>query len=558
MDTVRTAYSYLRFSTPEQSQGASKARQSDSAVAYCKAHGLHLDTTLHLNDEGISAFRGKNVKVGALGRFLAAAEAGRIPHGSLLLIENLDRLSRENVDDALDLFRRILKLGIDIATLCNDRTYTQETLKKDPWSLMEALTIMWRANEESETKSKRIADAWARKRKNTHDHKALLTHVIPAWLRYDDAKEQFYPIPERVKVLKQIFDFASDGHGKDWISRELNKRKIPAFCGRTWSQMSVAIILHNRALIGEFQPRRRENDKRVPVGDPIPSYFPTVIDPTVFHYVQNHRRSPLKGPREHNGMVHNLFSGRLSCGYCGASMHYVDKSKHQYLVCAEAKKGVHPYLALRYDEFQESFLGLCRDEVNIPRLFNDKASQALAKNIADLQKSITGAEATIADNRARTRRLMSQFADTANRELRKNYDDLMTELTAETEALSKSVVEKKEELTRLKTTQGTINEMVKTVADAYGEDDRIKHDHELRARIRNVISDIVDEIAVFAGGANRSDTVDRLFAFLKKKPLSGSVPAETDKSIRCYAVRFKNGATTRMSLMAPDKRGAKA
>ena len=44
-------------------------------------------------DLGVSAFRSKNSKTGALRAFLKAVEEGDIPRGSFLLVESLDRLT---------------------------------------------------------------------------------------------------------------------------------------------------------------------------------------------------------------------------------------------------------------------------------------------------------------------------------------------------------------------------------------------------------------------------------------------------------------------------------
>ena len=60
------AYSYIRFSTPEQSKGDSLRRQEEDAIEYAAEHGLELDTTLNLRDQGLSAFTGENVTAAAL------------------------------------------------------------------------------------------------------------------------------------------------------------------------------------------------------------------------------------------------------------------------------------------------------------------------------------------------------------------------------------------------------------------------------------------------------------------------------------------------------------
>ena len=58
------AYSYLRFSTPEQMRGDSYRRQSEAATSYAERHGLALDTNLTFEDLGVSGFRGANASEG--------------------------------------------------------------------------------------------------------------------------------------------------------------------------------------------------------------------------------------------------------------------------------------------------------------------------------------------------------------------------------------------------------------------------------------------------------------------------------------------------------------
>lgn len=89
------AYSYVRFSTPQQLKGDSLRRQLEASERYVTENGLVLDETLNLRDLGISAFRGKNVERGALGAFIKAIETGKVKEGSYLIVESLDRLSRE-------------------------------------------------------------------------------------------------------------------------------------------------------------------------------------------------------------------------------------------------------------------------------------------------------------------------------------------------------------------------------------------------------------------------------------------------------------------------------
>jgi hypothetical protein len=81
--TTIKAYSYIRFSTPEQAAGDSFRRQTELSTHYAKDHGLVLDTSLlSLCDLGLSGFTGANRSKGALSVFLNAVQAGIVCPGS--------------------------------------------------------------------------------------------------------------------------------------------------------------------------------------------------------------------------------------------------------------------------------------------------------------------------------------------------------------------------------------------------------------------------------------------------------------------------------------------
>ena len=118
------AYSYVRFSTPQQAAGASLQRQTEKAAKYALEHGLELDTEMDMTDFGVSAFRGKNVRTGALRGFLEAVEREYVPRGSYLLIENMDRMSRDGIIASQGLFSLLISSGINIVTLTDQEVYT--------------------------------------------------------------------------------------------------------------------------------------------------------------------------------------------------------------------------------------------------------------------------------------------------------------------------------------------------------------------------------------------------------------------------------------------------
>lgn len=88
---MKTAYSYVRFSTPEQEMGDSERRQVALATSYCARNALRLSETAFA-DRGVSAFHGKHRENGALGRLLKHVQPGEV-----LLIEDCDALGRGRI-----------------------------------------------------------------------------------------------------------------------------------------------------------------------------------------------------------------------------------------------------------------------------------------------------------------------------------------------------------------------------------------------------------------------------------------------------------------------------
>jgi len=114
-------YSYARVSTVRQLAGDGLRRQMEAAEKWAAEHGLVLDETLRLVDRGKSAFKGVNRHKGALARLLEKLEDGTIPKGSFLLIESLDRLSRQDLVQSIPLFTSIVSAGLNVVTLMDGK-----------------------------------------------------------------------------------------------------------------------------------------------------------------------------------------------------------------------------------------------------------------------------------------------------------------------------------------------------------------------------------------------------------------------------------------------------
>ena len=152
--TKPAAYSYIRMSTPDQIRGDSLRRQMARTAQYAAERGLEIVD--RFNDIGKSGFRGKHVEFGALGEFKGLVDRGEIERGSFLIVESMDRLSRQKVMPAFVLMSEIITKGITIVTLDDRQEYSEENLDKNHLMLIIALGAMSRAHEESRRKSEML------------------------------------------------------------------------------------------------------------------------------------------------------------------------------------------------------------------------------------------------------------------------------------------------------------------------------------------------------------------------------------------------------------------
>src|ERR1700677_3120062 len=351
---MQLAYSYIRFSTPEQRKGNSLARQLKLSRDYAEKHGLLLDETLSFRDLGVSAFNRENIEKGALGVFLQCVQSGKIGSGSFLLVESLDRLSRADVSEQLAVFIGIINAGITIVTLTDGRAYSRDTVKNDWTQLIVSLAVMSRAHEESATKSQRLNASWEAKRAKG----GILTGRCPAWITLNKETHAFDLLESRCALIRRIFTLAEGGMGKDSIARTFNREGITAWGrGNGWYGSYIQKILQNRSVIGEFQHHRIIAGKRETVGEPISNYFPAIITTAQFHTVQNQRRKNALFMGKAGKGIGNLFTGIARCGYSDSPMVYVNKGKWRYLVSDSARRGNGTrYVSWSYREFETAFL----------------------------------------------------------------------------------------------------------------------------------------------------------------------------------------------------------
>jgi len=395
------AYSYLRFSTPEQATGDSSRRQIEAAERWAAKNEMTLDTSLRMEDRGVSAFRGKNARTGALGAFLAAVDDGVVTEGSYLLVENLDRVSRADPWDALPVFQQIINAGVIIVTLMDGRAYSREMMRTNPMVILESLFVMVRANQESATKARRVSAAWDGKRANAATRP--LTSVCPAWVTLDKATRTFSLIPERAEVVKRIFAMTLAGVGLDSIAVRFNVEEVPCFGdAQRWHRSYVKKIRENPAVIGTMVPHKLDHTggKRVRVPlDPVPGYYPAAVDAASWEAVQA-LRTGLRAPRSGSkpAPLGNLLASLARCPKCEGSMTRVTKGNslkggRPYLICAKAKAGAGcTYRAVPMDDVERAIVDRFWIIAKTPPADPDAQGDQLRALQAALEAAETGVE----------------------------------------------------------------------------------------------------------------------------------------------------------------------
>ena len=286
-EELRYGLSYCRYSTAEQGSGDSEQRQLEAAEEFCHRHGLTLLTEASYSDRGISAYTGANKTTGKLRDLLGDAQSGKFKQGTVLIVESMDRLGRDDLFSQIGFLSELLKTGIRVAVLEHgDTIFDQQT---DNNTLLCVFMSMARGNNESRLKGERVGKAWEAKRKDAAATGKRLTSIGPFWLKAT-ANDQWKTIDKHVKTLKKIFHWASEGIAPRQIAINLNQEGIPPIgkprSGGThvWDHPFLGRLIKDRRVLGEYQPcTKPKGGKREPAGPPIENYFPQVISNEVFH-----------------------------------------------------------------------------------------------------------------------------------------------------------------------------------------------------------------------------------------------------------------------------------
>jgi hypothetical protein len=385
----RICFSYARVSSEVQTADDKTGidRQLETARRVVAMHpGWELDETLSIADLGLSGYSGKNLTdKAALGALLKALRAGKIPPGRIMIIEALDRLTRTEIDEAYDLFRDILRAGLEIYVDRGGRHFTKASLKS-PTDLIITIVELAAGNEYSAKLGERVSRAWKIKKQRLAETGKPYRTKPPGWLKWNETTQAYDADKEKVNSIKRLFALALAGHGVRNICMRLNREKVPVignYCGKKvksvrWSNVVVNNILRSQKVIGI-----NEN-----VQPPVKMY-PQVIDDKVY-YAAKAKMDERKTHKYYGRTteVKNLFSGIVWCAECNRKMclhgikSYSPKRSHNYGsrggLGARGGKAVNSYLwcgghvtgdcsgkQIWYDSMEESFVAVVSGSVHI-------------------------------------------------------------------------------------------------------------------------------------------------------------------------------------------------
>ena len=332
------AYSYRRVSTGGQAseKRSGLQRQEEALRDWLRSHP-EFQLAEALIDPGVSAYSGRNRQRGALGGFLSAAQADRVPPGSVLVVEDHRRFSRQEPLEALTTVIQGIwakGLGFAVCSYEGGRPLFKADAKAQHLAL---LAFMFeQAHAESREKSRWSRAAWARTIA-AQDNGDKPPHKIPYWIsRVADG----FQLNEHALALARMVELALGGVSQNRIAEVLNAEGVPpppTAAARTagrWTRGMVCQRIQDDAVAGVLERKH---------APPLPGYYPPAValDALQAARAAIATRDPGKGRRGASRTGQNLFSGVAFCA-CGSRLVFIPPSVRArpghpgYFGCAEA------------------------------------------------------------------------------------------------------------------------------------------------------------------------------------------------------------------------------
>ncbi|MBU2979735.1 recombinase family protein [Alteromonas sp. C1M14] len=292
-------YLYQRFSSSKQEGNSSLFRQGEAQKEWLSRHPNCVVVELDeqpLIDSGVSAYKGKHVEHGSLGRLVKAIESGLVETGSIILVEHFSRLTRMDIDQSEDLIKKIWKHGVSIVTARGNNYYPPEAVN-DTKSRIALIIEIEKAHEESKWRSKKVKSSWRQRESLAREHKIPPRMRMPFWLSPDGTLNEFAP------VVRDLFSLHAMGKGQIVIARELRERYGSIKPLLNHNPTKLIRILQNEKCIGKVYGEK---------------LYEAVVDEETFYSAQRiHQERLYTSIREDRKWP---LHGMVKCGHCGSGM----------------------------------------------------------------------------------------------------------------------------------------------------------------------------------------------------------------------------------------------
>jgi hypothetical protein len=261
---------YRRVSTAAQTGGSGLDRQEHSRpdAEIAREIGLPLHPR-PLVDDGVSSFRGANALKGQLARLLTDAQKGRLPRGTVIILDEWSRLTRTKPSKAQHLFSDLIHAGLGFYIKKSSQLINAAVIDGPNGTIILAFALLQLGigHDESATKSRNVRFAKRGHQKTAIETGRPMTANTPGWLTTvgdkGDARRSFDFLPAPLYVIDRVFTeilrwgiwSITNWLNQDWLAGDekcapwgLKRRGGSA----GWSVATVASLLHDRRLLGEL------------------------------------------------------------------------------------------------------------------------------------------------------------------------------------------------------------------------------------------------------------------------------------------------------------------
>ncbi|EGQ7929639.1 recombinase family protein [Vibrio vulnificus] len=296
----RFAVTYQRFSSERQMNNSSLDRQTDAQKAWLKQNP---DVTVidSFVDEAMSGWSGKHLEDGSLGQLMTAVEDGIIPKGTLILVEHFSRLTRQNIDNAEELIKRLWKSDITVVTVRDNTEYPPSAVNNMALRIR-LIVEMEQAFKESEWRSEKVKASYTRREKQAREG-VVPKMRKPFWLNPDGTLNHLH------EAVKDMFNWYRDGLGQQRLVVRL-REKYPDSAIQKINPSTVMRWIQADIVRGYWRGNR---------------IYDAAIDDQLFYEVQKIHKSRLY--KNVNPDRKWPLSGLMQCGVCGGGMS-IQKTKN--------------------------------------------------------------------------------------------------------------------------------------------------------------------------------------------------------------------------------------